>query len=248
MKKVVIVGASSGIGLGCAEELASRGVKVGLAARNTAPLEVLKAKYPEMVEFEQLDVTKKNAVEHLRLLIERLGGMDIYFHVAGIGYENTELDPEREVKIFETNTIGLVRCVCEAYRYFRDNGIHGHIAAITSVAGTNGIAKLSAYSASKAAAQKWLVALEQLSNNTGVGITFTDIRPGWVETPLVDEGVEYPMEMSVDYVVPLILKAIIRKKRVAVIDWRWNLAVGLWRMIPNAIWTHVRMPLQLKGK
>lgn len=242
MKKFVIVGASSGIGLALAEELASRGVRVGLAARNTAPLELLKNKYPEMVEFEELDVTKKNAVEHLRELVKRLGGMDYYIHMAGIGYENTDLDPEKEVKIFETNTIGFVRCICEAYRYFRDNGIKGHIAGVTSVAGTNGMAKLSAYSASKAANQKWLVALEQLSNNTGAGITFTDIRPGWIKTPLLEEDKKYPLEMTLDYAVPLILKAIIRKQRVAVIDWRWNLVVGLWRLVPNCIYTRLKLP------
>lgn len=174
--------------------------------------------------------------------------MDIYFHVAGIGYENTSLDPEAEVAVFNTNTIGFVRCICAAYRYFRNNHIRGQIAAVTSVAGTNGIARLSAYSASKAADQKWLVALEQLSNNSDAGITFTDIRPGWVETPLLTPGNKYPMTMSLEYAVPLILKAIVRKKRVAVIDWRWNIVVGLWRMIPNALYTRLNIPISKPDK
>lgn len=243
MKKVVIMGASSGIGFACAEALAKRGVKVGLAARKTDVLEALKEKYPEYVEYMSIDVTKPDAEERLQQLIDMLGGMDIYFHVAGIGYENTTLMPALEVAIFETNTIGFVRCICTAYRYFRENGIKGHIAAITSVAGTNGIGRLSAYSASKAAGQKYLVALEQLSNNSEAGITFTDIRPGWVNTPLLTKGDKYPMEMDLEYVVPQVLKAIIRKKRVAVIDWRWNIMVGLWRLVPNLIWTHVSMAI-----
>lgn len=243
MKKVVIMGASEGIGYACAEALARRGVKVGIAARRTAPMQALKALYPEYVEYMSIDVTKPDAVERLNDLIGLLGGMDIYLHVAGIGYENTTLEPELEVEIFETNLIGFVRCICGAYRYFRANGKKGHIAAVTSVAGTNGIGRLSAYSASKGGAQKWLVALEQLSNNSNAGITFTDIRPGWIDTPLLVPGNKYPMTMDLRYAVPIILKAIARKKRVAVIDWRWNIVVGLWRAIPNFIYTRLNIPI-----
>ena len=226
MKKVIIMGASSGIGLHCAEALASRGVKVGVAARHTAPLEALKERYPDFVEYMSIDVTKTDAVRRLEDLISLTGGMDIYFHVSGIGYENPELDPEMETAIFETNTVGFVRCISGAWRWMRRNGVRGQIAAVTSVAGTNGIAKLSAYSASKSACQKWLVALEQLSRNTGAGIRFTDIRPGWTDTPLLRPGDRYPLEMTLDYAVPRIIEAIVRKRRVAVIDWRWNIEIG----------------------
>ena len=245
MKKVIIMGASSGIGLRCAEAFASRGVKVGLAARHTAPLEELKEKYPGFVEYIGIDVTKPDAVQRLEDLIKLTGGMDIYLHVAGIGYENPELDPETETAIFETNTVGFVRCICGAYRWMRRKGVRGQIAAITSVAGTNGIAKLSAYSASKAACQKWLVALEQLSENTDAGIRFTDIRPGWIDTPLLRPGDRYPLEMTLDYAVPRIIEAIVRKRRVAVIDWRWNIVVGLWRMIPNCLYIKLNLPVSL---
>lgn len=241
------MGGSSGIGYACAEALAKGGVKVGVAARRTDSLKSLKEKYPGCVEYMAIDVTDKDAGAKLLNLVKLIGGMDIYFHVAGVGYEDPALDPEVETRMFETNTVGLVRCISTAWRYFRDNGIRGHIAALTSVAGTNGIGRMAAYSASKAAAQKWLVALEQLSHDTGAGITFTDIRPGWIDTPLLAPGKKYPMEMSLDYVVPLVLRAIVKKRRVAVIDWRWNILVGLWRMIPNALYTHLRLPASMPG-
>lgn len=243
MKKVVIIGASSGIGYGVVEALASRGVKVGVAARHTATLKALKEKYPDFVEYENLDVTKHDAKSKLDSLIEKLGGMDIYFHVAGIGYENLYLDPEREVEIINTNAAGFARMLCCAYRYFRDKGKKGQIAAITSVAGTKGIGRLSAYSASKKFGQTYMVALEQLANEEGTAISFTDIRPGWVKTPLIDADRKYPMEMSVEYVVPYIVRAIVKKERVAVIDWRWNALVGAWRNIPNALWTKMKVKI-----
>lgn len=237
------MGASSGMGYAVAKALASRGVKVGLAARHVGTLAKLKAKYPDNVEYMSIDVTQPEAKSQLLQLIEKLGGMDIYFHVAGIGYENLSLRPEREVDIINTNACGFARMICTAYRYFRIKGIGGQIAAVTSVAGTNGLGRLSAYSASKKFGQNYLVALEQLADAEGSGIRFTDIRPGWVNTPLLAKGVKYPMEMSVAYVVPKILRAIVKKQRVAVIDWRWNLVVGLWRMLPNALWTRLNIPI-----
>lgn len=150
---------------------------------------------------------------------------------------------KKVTKSGNTNCCGFARMICCAYRYFRDNGRKGHIAAITSVAGTNGIGRLSAYSASKKFGQTYLVALEQLANEEGADICFTDIRPGWVDTPLLKEGVEYPMEMNVEYATRLILKAIVRKKRVAVIDWRWNLVVGAWRLLPDCLWTRMSVKI-----
>lgn len=241
MKRMIITGASSGIGLRVAEALASRGFKLGLAARRTEMLRELKERYPDNVEYEAIDVTKKDAPERLNKLIERTGGMDIYFHVAGIGYDNPGLDPEREADMINTNSTGFARMVSAAYGYFRNNGRKGQIAAVTSVAGTNGIGEMAAYSASKRMAQTYLVALEQLAHKEKCDVTFTDIRPGWIKTPLLHEGRRYPLEMTLDYAVPGILRAIARKKRVAVIDWRWNVVVGLWRMVPNCIWTRMNV-------
>ena len=239
MKKVVIMGASSGMGYGVAEALASRGVKIGIAARHIESMKALKDKYPEFVEYAKIDITKPDAVAKLNDLIEELGGMDIYFHVAGIYNENLYLDPETDVKIVDTNCAGFARMIDAAYRYFRVNKKKGQIAAITSVAGTKGIGRLAAYSSSKKFGQWYLDAVEQMSNAERTGISFTDIRPGWVRTPLENPDENYPMNMSVEYVVPKIIKAIVRKYRVAVVDWRWNLFTGVWRSIPNAIWTRM---------
>lgn len=243
MRRIVIMGASSGIGLRVAEALASRGIKVGMAARRTETMSELKEKYPDMIEYESIDITHADAPLLLDKLINKLGGMDIYFHVAGIGYENLNLDPQREVNIIATNLGGFARMICAAYRYFRDKHHPGRIVAVTSVAGTNGIGHLSAYSSSKKGAQAYMIALEQLANEEGVNISFTDIRPGWIRTPLLTDGLKYPMEMTLDYAVPLIIKAIVRRPRVAVIDCRWNILVGLWRMIPNCLWTKLKIKI-----
>lgn len=243
MKKIVIMGASSGIGLRVAEEFASRGIKVGLAARHTEAMRKLKQKYPDTVEYMSIDITHANSPHLLGELIEKIGGMDIYFHVAGIGYENLSLDPQREVDIISTNAGAFARMLSTVYRYFRDKGINGRIAAVTSVAGTNGIGRLSAYSASKKCAQTYMVALEQLANAEKARIRFTDIRPGWIRTPLLLPDVKYPMEMDLDYAVPLIIRAIVKAPRVAYIDARWEILASLWQCVPDALWTRMNMKI-----
>lgn len=243
MKKVVIMGASSGIGLAVAKAFASRGVRVGLAARRTDTLRDLKNTYPDFVEYASIDVNNPEAPEQLYRLIESIGGMDIYFHVAGVGYENLSLDPEGEARIIETNAAGFARMTSAAYRYFMAKGIPGQIAAVTSVAGTKGIGRLSAYSTSKKCAQTYLVALEQLANAQKADITFTDIRPGWIRTPLLLPDTKYPLEMDIEQALPLIIKAIVRKKRIAYIDGRWGAVARMWSKIPDRLW--VKMELKI---
>lgn len=241
MKKVIIMGASSGIGLAVAEALASRGVKTGLAARHTKELHALKEKYPDCVEYESIDINHNDAPKKLEELIDKLGGMDIYFHVAGIGYSNPTLDPHREAEVIATNAAGFARMVSAAYGYFRDTQRKGQIVALTSVAGTNGIGDMAAYSASKKCAQTYLVALEQLAHNEKVDIIFTDIRPGWIRTPLLDADKAYPMEMTLDYVVPQIIRAIVKHPRVAYIDSRWAALCAAWKAIPDTLWTKMKI-------
>lgn len=243
MKKVIIVGASSGLGHGLAEALASRGVKVGLAARHTERLRELQELYPELVEYRSIDISKRNAAVHLGELIEATGGMDIYVHAAGIGVPNPQLDPELEADVVRTNATGFARCVSAAFNWFRANKVRGQIAAITSVAAGRPMGPLSAYSSAKKFDQWYLWALEQISNNTGAGITFTDIRPGWVRTPLVQDNQAYPMEMTVGEVVPLMIEAIVHKRRVAVVNWKWALLIPLWKMIPVRLWVRMKMEI-----
>ena len=238
------MGASSGIGRRVAEEFASRGFTVGAAARNTKALEDLKKRYPDNVEIETIDINRKDAPDKMRKLIDKMSGMDIYFHVSGIGYDNATLDPEREAEMIETNAAGFARMLSAAYDYFKGRGGAGRIVGLTSVAGTNGIGDMSAYSASKKCAQTYMVALEQRANKEGVAIKFTDIRPGWIRTPLLSDERRYPMEMTLDYAVPLVIKAIVKAPRVAVIDWRYNLLVGLWRLIPNCLWTRMYFTME----
>lgn len=244
MKRIVIVGATSGLGLETARLCIREGWRVGAAGRRTDALEKLRAEAPDQVEIEPLDVTRDDAPEHLARLIDRLGGMDIYFHSSGIGSRNIELRPDIELATLRTNGEGFVRMVTAAFGYFRSRG-KGRIVAITSIAGTRGLGSAPAYSATKRMQNTYLDALEQLARMEGHDIRFTDIRPGFVATPLLSPTDHYPLLMKPEKVARRIMQSLRKPRRRVVIDWRYALLVGLWKMIPTGIW--VRLKIRTKA-
>jgi oxidoreductase, short chain dehydrogenase/reductase family len=100
--------------------------------------------------------------------------------------------------------------------------------------------RAASYSASKAYQSTYIQALDQLAVGRQLHIRFTDIRPGFVDTPLLT-GDHYPMLMQTTTVAKAALRAIFRGQRVCIIDWRYRLLVALWRMIPNRLWRSIRL-------
>lgn len=182
---------------------------------------------PEQIEIQCLDVTEDNAILHLNRLVDRLGGMDLFFLSSGVGYQNRNLEPEIELNTARTNVEGFTRMVTAAFDYFKKTG-GGHIAVISSIAGTKGLGVAPAYSATKRFQNTYIDALAQLSRMQRLNIRFTDIRPGFVATDLLRNG-KYPMLMHADEVARHIVRALKHKKRVAVIDGRYSLLVFFWQ-------------------
>lgn len=239
-KKAIIVGASSGIGREVAQLLIADGWLLGIAARREEPLLELKAMAPERVEVQAIDITKSDANEQLMSLIGRLGGIDLYFHASGIGKQNRELDTEIELRTMETNAVGFTRMINTAFRYFAEQG-KGHIAAISSIAGTKGLGPAPAYSATKALQATYLQALEQQAHQRGLNIRITDIRPGFVDTALLNDNFKYPMLMRPETVAQDIVRNIYRKRHIRIIDWRYRILTFIWQLIPNWIWRKIKI-------
>ena len=239
-KKALIIGASSGIGMEVAKLLLADGWKLGVAARREALLQELKAIAPERVEVMTIDVTKPDAGQRLLTLIDQLGGMDLYFHASGIGKQNRALEADIELRTIDTNAVGFTRMIGTAYRYFAEQG-KGHIAAITSIAGTKGLGPAPAYSATKALQATYLQALEQQAYQRGLNIRFTDIRPGFVDTALLSGTFKYPMMMKPEAVARDIVSSIYHRRHVRVIDFRYRVMTFSWRLIPNCIWRRIKL-------
>ena len=229
------MGASSGIGMEVARLLLRRGWHLGLAARRTEPLAALSEEYPGLVKYASIDITETGSEVQLRRLIDEMEGISLYLHVSGVGWQNMALDADKELTTVQTNALGFTRMVGEAYRYFAARG-EGHIAVVSSIAGTKGLGAAPAYSATKAFDTTYVEALEQQAHMRGKHIHFTDIRPGFVRTALLGDGRRYPLLMSPEAVARAIVNAILHHRHVVVIDWRYRLLTALWRCVPRWIW------------
>ena len=251
-KKAIVMGATSGIGMEVASLLAQRGWQVGIAGRRVERLEEVKRNTNQIISektkvsqkrnisegvkayrgeitcYQQIDVTSADAPTLLQKLIEKLGGMDLYFHSSGIGWQNYSLDFEKEMKTVETNGLGFVRMVDTAFNWFaqqsqeQDKGQElrleqksdkgkgndtYRIACITSIAGTKGLGAAPAYSATKRFQNHYLECLTQQAHMRHLPITITDIRPGFVKTDLI-AGSNYPLQLTPQEVAQQIVNAI----------------------------------------
>ena len=240
MKRIIITGATSGIGRETALQYISDGWTVGLTGRRGELLERLQMLAPERIHTKVMDVCREDAADRLLELIGEMGGMDVYLHSAGIGFQNPSLNSRTELDTVQTNVEGFTRLVTAAFDYFKHRGTGGHIAVISSIAGTKGLGAAPAYSATKRFQNTYIEALSQLSHMQRLGITFTDIRPGFVDTDLLQNG-HYPMLLRPADVARHIFRGVNARRRILVIDGRYRLLVAAWRLIPRWLWERMRI-------
>lgn len=240
MKRAVVIGASSGIGREVCKLLVADGWRLGIAARREDLLLELKAQNPGMIEVLRIDVTSPEAAERLLALVKALGGVDLFVYCSGVGKQNAGLDRGVELATVDVNVKGFTAMIDTMFNYMAGhNG--GDIAVISSIAGTKGLGVAPSYSATKAYQNTYIQALEQLSNMRRLGIRFTDIRPGFVDTDLLAGGGRYPMLMDKTAVAREMLRAVYSHRHVRVIDWRYRWLVFFLRLIPNWLWRNLKI-------
>ena len=242
-KKAVIVGATSGIGLELVKVLTAKGWQVGIAGRRQERLQQIQSQNLDVVATECIDITKEDAPRRLLTLIGKMGGMDLYFHSAGIGYQNPTLDIDKEMATVATNVVGFTQMVDTAFHYFEAHPDRpGHLAVISSIAGTKGLGAAPSYSSTKRYINHYMECLTQLCHIKGIQhIHLHDIRPGFVRTPLLADGHHYPCQLDPHKVALSIERGIRNNRSVITIDWLYSLLVFIWRLIPRWLW--VRMPV-----
>jgi len=240
--KAIIVGATSGIGLEVAKELTKRGWEIGIAGRRQELLIEIQRTNLNVLATQSIDVRNENAADALRTLIGKMGGeIDLYFHSSGIGHQNPELDVDKELATVETNAKGMTRMVTAAFHYFAEHPERkGHIAVISSIAGTMGLGAAPAYSASKRFESHYLECLTQLAHMRKLkNLCITDIRPGFVRTALLSDGSRYPMQLDATDVAREIVNGLERRKQILTVDWKYRLLVFVWKLIPHWLWVRI---------
>ena len=248
IKRAIVMGATSGIGREVVKELARQGWKVGIAGRRDDALREIMDQEPQVTAMQRIDITHDDAPEQLLQLSEQLGGIDLYFHSSGIGYQNTALDTGKELATVETNAMGFTRMVDAVFHYLAERPERkAHIAVISSIARTKGLGAAPAYSATKRYVSHYMECLSQLCHIRHLThISLHDIRPGFVRTPLIADGNSYPMQLDPQRVAGSIVRGINRGRAVITIDWRYRLLVAGWRLIPRWLW--VRLPISTEKK
>ena len=235
--KVFLTGASSGIGEALAKRYAGRGATLGLAARRVDRLRGLKSSLSTPVEVYECDVRNlaqvKSAAADFTL---RHGTPDIVIANAGVSFGTlTEYPEDVEAfrEILEVNVMGIVNTFHPFVAPMRERG-SGTLAGIASVAGFRGLPGAAGYSASKAAAIRYLEALRLEMRGTGVAVS--TICPGFIRTPMTAKN-PYPMPfiIDVDDAARRIARAIDGQRKFAVIPWPMAILGRILTVLPNFI-------------
>ena len=232
--KIIVIGATSGLGRGVAERFAAAGHQVGITGRRTDLLQLIANAYPDRMFTAEMDVTQENAVNILKTLIETMQGADLIFYSSGFGKENPNLDAVIENQTNQTNVVGFTHIACFVYNYFKQQG-KGHFAVISSVAGWRGLRDCPSYSASKGYQRLYFESLAQTAHRERVNIKFTTIMPGFVDTDFIKDH-RYPLTISLEKAVHIIYKGLLKRKRAIYVDFKWRCIVGLMRVVPRGIW------------
>jgi len=236
-KKIIIVGASSGIGREIACKYVGNGGRVGITGRREKLLNELKEKHPHQIFVSCFDVMKNGNQQNIRQLIEELGGLDLLIYNSGYGDPSKELDWEIENTTVKTNVNGFVEIVSYAFNYFVEQG-HGQIAITSSVAAVRGNSWAPAYSASKAFMSNYAEGLNMKARRLQKEVVITDIRPGFINTKMAKGNGQFwiiPKEKAAEE----IIRAVEKKKRVAYITRRWWLVAQIMRMLPYGIYRRI---------
>ena len=237
MKRAIVIGATSGIGRAVAERLAAAGYRVGVTGRRGALLDELAAANPRAFCCAEADVTDPAAsCAALDALAGELGGVDLCVVSAGAGELNPGLDYALEEPAIRTNVVGWTAAVGWAYRLFEWQG-GGHLVVVTSVGGLRGGGGAPAYNASKAYQMNYAEGLRQRAAKSRLPIFVTDIRPGLAATAMAKgEGEGLFWVMPVDRVADQLLRAVRRRRSVAVVTRRWRIVAWLLRHMPDRIY------------
>ena len=230
-KKVIIIGATSGLGKEMALQYLQKGCTVGITGRREILLHEIKQKFPSQIFTESFDVRSENNIEYLNSLITKMGGVDIFIYNAGYGEPSKTLNPQIEKNTYEINVKGFVDLTVFMFNYFITQG-HGQIAATSSIAANKGLSLAPAYSASKAFMSTYMEALHIKARNLKAKIYVTDLQPGFIKTKQ-SKGNKQFWVSSPEKAARQIIRAIEAKKWRAYITKRWWLIAKLMKYAPS---------------
>jgi hypothetical protein len=240
-QRVIVTGATSGIGAALARHYARHGATLGLIARRKPALDELAARLGAACEVYPLDVRDaESLVAAGRGFIARHGAPDLVIACAGVsvGTLTEHADDTRVFRdVLDINVIGMINTFQPFLADMRAAG-RGSLVGIASVAGYRGLPGGAAYSASKAAVISYLESLRVELRLSGVRVI--TICPGYIATPMTEHN-PYPMPflMSADAAAEKMAAIVARGRTFAVIPWQMAVVARCLRVMPN--WLYDRL-------
>jgi short-subunit dehydrogenase len=238
-QKILITGASSGLGAGMARAFAARGRDLALCARRIDRLEELKdeltQQYPGVkVAVAALDVNDHDEVPKVfAQLSGELGGIDRVIVNAGIG-KGAPLGAGKlwaNKATLETNLVAALVQIETALEMFTSAG-SGHLVLISSVLGNKGVPGVkAAYAASKAGVSSLGESLR--AEYAGSPIKVTVLEPGYIESEMTAKSASTMLMVDNESGVKAMVRAIERETGRAVVPpWPWAPMVWVMRRLP----------------
>lgn len=239
-QRILITGASSGLGAGMARAFAAKGRDLALCARRLDRLEELKAelnqRFPGVtVAVAQLDVNDHEQVPVVfHALAAELGGVDRVIVNAGIG-KGAPLGSGKlwaNKKTIETNLVAALVQIETALEMFKKQG-HGHLVLVSSVLGNKGVPGVkAAYAASKAGVSSLGQSLR--AEYASGPIRVTVLEPGYIESEMTAKAGRTSLMVDNETGVRAMVAAIEHERgSTAVPGWPWVPMVALMKLTPT---------------
>ena len=240
MKKILITGATSGIGKELAIQFAQRGDLVSLVGRRLDRLEELKAQIGENAYIQELDVTQFEEAERVySMLIDQMVGLDIMILNAGVGRDSVLMPWRSDKQTINVNVMAFAHGMHFAFDYFKEQG-HGHIVGMSSIASLLASGRASAYTASKHFISNYMTGFRQKIHRLDLDIAITDIRPGWVESEMTRKNRGMIWLATTEKAVKQMIKAIDKRRNHVYITKRWRLLAWVAKLVPQFVWDRLR--------
>ncbi len=259
-KKVLVTGASSGIGLALSGVLAEKGAVLALASRRQDRLreaaDKIASAFPHIPTplAVPCDVSDRESVHQLmQRCVSDLGGIDILINNAGICvYGDAERTPLEEFHaVMDVNFFGALHSMLEVLSTMKQTG-KGLIVNIASVAALHGIPYLGAYGASKAALVSLTQSLRAELSKSGISILI--VYPGYTQTDIfknekrVGDAHRPPGPYApASRVARAIVKAIEGEKRELVLSPKGKILAFIQGVLPGVVdWVMKRIASDLR--
>ena len=234
-QRIVITGASSGIGAALALAYARPGASLVLSGRDAGRIEAVAARCRERgaaADAAAVDVADRAAMEAWIARVHAVAPLDLV--IANAGVDGTGFAPEERLRaIFRINVDGVVNTIEPALAAMRPRG-RGQIAIVASLAGFVGMPGAPAYGASKAAVRTLGEALR--ARHAPEGIEFSVICPGFVRTPMT-AGNRFPMPFlwDAERAAARIVRGLERNRSRIAFPWPMYASVRLLQALPQPL-------------